>query len=129
MAAIIDHIDRILMFPLIGRAHDDVRPGMRSTTFKKKTLVAYSLDESSDELGAHILGAFHHGGTGMPCSAQTRRVGGRLMTHPCVANAWQEDRRRPFVANALQRVSAGQAHNADYCQQRPLSVPSFPWYY
>jgi plasmid stabilization system protein ParE len=61
VSAIMDHIDGILVFPLVGRARDDVRPGMRSTTFKKKTLVAYALDESSDELVVNILGVFHGG--------------------------------------------------------------------
>jgi len=47
----------------------------------------------------------------------------------CVANAWQEDQRRPFAANALQRVCAGQAHKANNDRHRPLSVPRFLWYY
>ncbi|WP_248579843.1 type II toxin-antitoxin system RelE/ParE family toxin [Nocardioides sp. InS609-2] len=40
VSAILDHIDAILVFPLAGQARDDVRPGMRTTTFKKRTLVA-----------------------------------------------------------------------------------------
>ena len=51
------------------------------------------------------------------------------MTRACVANAWQEDQRRPSVANARQRVCAGQTHNANDDQQQPLSVPGLPWYY
>jgi hypothetical protein len=51
------------------------------------------------------------------------------MTHPCVANAWQEDQRRSSVANARQRVCAGQPHNANDDREQPLSVPRFPWYY
>lgn len=61
MAAILDHIDGILVFPLAGRARDDVRPGMRTSIYKKKTLVAYEVDESSGELVVNILGAFHGG--------------------------------------------------------------------
>ena len=61
VSAILDHIDGILVFPLAGRARDDVRPGMRTSTFKKKTLVAYEVDESSDELVLNILGVFHGG--------------------------------------------------------------------
>ncbi|MBA3781224.1 MAG: type II toxin-antitoxin system RelE/ParE family toxin [Nocardioides sp.] len=61
VSAILDHIDAILVFPLAGRARDDVRPGMRTTTFKKRTLVAYALDESSDEIVVDILGVFHGG--------------------------------------------------------------------
>ena len=58
VSAILDHIDGILVFPLAGRARDDVRPGMRTTTFKKKTLVAYQVDESSGGLVVNILGVF-----------------------------------------------------------------------
>jgi hypothetical protein len=51
------------------------------------------------------------------------------MTRSCVANAWQENRRRPFAINARQRVCAGQPHNANDGRQQPLSVPRFPYYY
>lgn len=61
VAAILDHIDGILVFPLAGRARADVRPGMRTITFKKRTLIAYEVDESSDELVVNILGVFHGG--------------------------------------------------------------------
>jgi toxin ParE1/3/4 len=61
VSAILDHIDGILVFPLAGRARDDVRPGMRTSTFKKRTLVAYEVDESSGELVVYILGVFHGG--------------------------------------------------------------------
>jgi len=61
VSAILDHIDGILVFPLAGRARDDVRPGMRTSTFKKKTLVTYEVDESSGELVVNILGVFHGG--------------------------------------------------------------------
>ncbi len=61
MSAILDHIDGILVLPLAGRARDDVRPGMRTSTFKKKTLVAYEVDESSGELVVNILGVFDGG--------------------------------------------------------------------
>lgn len=59
--AILDHIDGILVFPLAGRARDDVRPGMRTITFKKRTLIAYEVDESSGELVVNVLGVFHGG--------------------------------------------------------------------
>ena len=61
VSAILDHIDGILVLPLAGRARDDVRPGMRTTTFRKRTLVAYEVDESSGELVVNILGVFHGG--------------------------------------------------------------------
>jgi toxin ParE1/3/4 len=61
VSAILDHIEGILVFPLAGRPRDDVRPGMRTTTFKKRTLVAYVVDESSGELVVNVLGVFHGG--------------------------------------------------------------------
>ncbi|HET9500269.1 MAG TPA: type II toxin-antitoxin system RelE/ParE family toxin [Marmoricola sp.] len=61
VAAIIDRIDGVLVFPLAGRARDDVRPGMRTVTFKKRTLIAYEVDESSGELVVNVLGVFHGG--------------------------------------------------------------------
>lgn len=61
VSAILDCIDGILVFPHAGRARDDVRPGMRTTTFKKRTLIAYEVDESSGELVVNVLGVFHGG--------------------------------------------------------------------
>ncbi len=34
---------------------------MRTTTFRKRTLVAYDVDESSDEVAVNVLGVFHGG--------------------------------------------------------------------
>ena len=59
VSAILDHIETIPGLPYAGRARDDVRPGMRTTTFKNRTLVAYEADESSGELVVNILGVFH----------------------------------------------------------------------
>jgi plasmid stabilization system protein ParE len=61
VSAILDYIDGIVVFPLAGRARDDLRPGIRTTTFKKRTLIAYEVDESSAELVVNILGVFHGG--------------------------------------------------------------------
>jgi toxin ParE1/3/4 len=41
VSAILDCVDGTLVFPRAGRARDDVRPGMRTTTVKKRTLIAY----------------------------------------------------------------------------------------
>jgi len=61
VAEILDHIDGILVFPLAGRVHDDVRAGMRTITFNKRTLIAYEVDQSSGELVVNVLGVFHGG--------------------------------------------------------------------
>jgi plasmid stabilization system protein ParE len=64
VSAILEHIEGILVFPLAGRPRDGVRPGMRTTTFKKRTLVAYEVDESSGELVVNVVGVFHAGQKG-----------------------------------------------------------------
>ena len=61
VSAVLDHIDGIAVFPHAGRARDDVRPGMRTSVFKRRTVVAYEVDESSDEAVLNILGVFHGG--------------------------------------------------------------------
>lgn len=61
VSAVMDHIDSILVFPLAGRGRDDVRPGMRTTVYKRRTLVAYEVDESSGEVVVNVLGVFHGG--------------------------------------------------------------------
>jgi len=37
VSAILEHSDGILVFPFAGRARDDLRSGMRTTTFRKRT--------------------------------------------------------------------------------------------
>lgn len=61
MLAILDHIDGILVFPLAGKARDDVRSGMRTSAYQRRTPVAYEVDESSGELVVNVLGIFHGG--------------------------------------------------------------------
>ncbi len=61
ISAILDHIDTIVDFPMAGRPRHDVRPGMRTSTFRKRTLVAYDVDESATEQVINILGVFHGG--------------------------------------------------------------------
>lgn len=61
VSAILDHTDSIATFPFVGRAREDVRPGMRTTTFRKRTLVAYVVEEASGERVVTILGIFHGG--------------------------------------------------------------------
>ncbi len=54
-------MDGILEFPLAGRARDDIRPGMRTTTFRKRTLVAYEIAESGGDLVINVVGVLHGG--------------------------------------------------------------------
>jgi plasmid stabilization system protein ParE len=59
VAALLDPIDGILAFPLAGRPRDDIRPGMRTTVFRRRALVAYEVDESSGDV--NIIGVFSGG--------------------------------------------------------------------
>lgn len=59
--AIMDHVDGILVFPHAGRDRDDVRPGMRTTIYGKKTLIAYEVDGSAVEVVINVVGVFHGG--------------------------------------------------------------------
>lgn len=61
VAAILEHIDDILVFPRAGRARDDIRPGVRTSSFKKRTLIADEVDEFAGELVVNVLGVFHGG--------------------------------------------------------------------
>lgn len=44
-----------------GRGRDDIRPGMRTTIYGKKTLIAYEVDESAAAVVINVLGVFHGG--------------------------------------------------------------------
>lgn len=59
--AVMDHCEGILVLPFAGRGRDDIRAGIRTTTYRKRTLIAYEVDESADELVINILGVFHGG--------------------------------------------------------------------
>ncbi len=61
VSAVLDHVEGIASFPLAGRARDDIRSGMRTTTFKKRTLIAYVVDRSSGDPVITVLGLFHGG--------------------------------------------------------------------
>lgn len=61
ISRIIAHIEAIPAFPHAGRPRDDLRKGVRTTTYKGRTLIAYDVDESSDEVVVNILGVFHGG--------------------------------------------------------------------
>ncbi len=61
MSALLDHIDEILVFPRAGRPRDDIRPGMRTVNFRKRTLIAYEVDQSSVDVVINVLGVFYGG--------------------------------------------------------------------
>lgn len=80
-------------------------------TFKKRTLVAYDVDESSGQLVVNVLGVFHGG------QDWEAALGGD-----------QTDRRWVDEAFVRGEYVAGQssATDANNDRQQPLSVPCFP---
>ena len=60
LTAVRGHIESLAHFPMAGRAHGDIRPGLRTTTFKKRTVIAYLVDDSDGRV-ITILGVFHGG--------------------------------------------------------------------
>jgi toxin ParE1/3/4 len=47
--------------PRVGTRKPPIRPGMRTTIYRKRTLVAYEVDESGDEVVVNVLGVFQGG--------------------------------------------------------------------
>ena len=114
--AILNHIDGILVFPLAGRARDDVRPGMRTTTFKRDTLVAYEVDESSVSSWSTSSASSMVARIGRPRSVRTRTIRRRandpFVRGNCVAG-------EPAATVRDQRPTRRLRRSAPQCQQRP----------
>ncbi len=61
VTAILSRIDDLLIFPYTGSARGDIRPGMRTITYKKNTLIAYEVEGSAKDLVVTVIGVFHGG--------------------------------------------------------------------
>ncbi len=46
-------------FPARGTRRDDIRPGVRITNYRKRAVIAFTIDESAEEVT--ILGVFYGG--------------------------------------------------------------------
>lgn len=55
--SLIDHCQQLSTFPHRGTVRNDIRPGLRVTHFRKRTVIAFVVLESRVE----ILGVFHGG--------------------------------------------------------------------
>ncbi|MEQ9345561.1 MAG: type II toxin-antitoxin system RelE/ParE family toxin [Thalassospira sp.] len=55
--AIVDYCESLTTFPRRGTLRDDVRPGLRVTNYRKRTLIAYTVE--SDQVS--IIGIFYGG--------------------------------------------------------------------
>ena len=57
--AIVEHCEGLAVFPHRGQARDDLRPGLRTVSYRKRTVIAFSVD--SDTRYVMILGVFYGG--------------------------------------------------------------------
>lgn len=53
VSAILDHIEEL--------SCDDIRPGLRTSTFKKRTLIVYVVDGPIEDPTINVVGVFHGG--------------------------------------------------------------------
>jgi len=55
--AIVSYCESLCMFPLRGTKRDDVRPGLRITHYRKRTVIAFDVDTER----VAIIGVFYGG--------------------------------------------------------------------
>jgi plasmid stabilization system protein ParE len=57
VSAVLDHCDGLVDSPMIGRARDDLRPGLRTIGFRRRVVIAFAVQEETVE----IHGVFYGG--------------------------------------------------------------------
>lgn len=57
VSAILDFCDGLADTPFIGRARDDIRPGMRTTGFRGRVTIAYAATDTA----VSVLGVYYGG--------------------------------------------------------------------
>ena len=57
--AVVETCEGLALFPLRGVAREDIRPGLRLTHHKGRTVIAYAVDESTQTVS--IIGVFYGG--------------------------------------------------------------------
>ncbi len=55
--AVVSYCESLCVFPLRGTMRDDVRPGLRITNYRKRTVIAFTVADDR----VYILGVFHGG--------------------------------------------------------------------
>lgn len=56
-SAIVERCESLGMLPQRGTPRDDIRPGLRTTTYKRRTVIAYSVEAD----WVSVIGVFHGG--------------------------------------------------------------------
>ncbi len=59
LEAIVDHCEGLGTFPHRGVARDDLRPGLRTMAYRKRVILAFSVDDAMEQVT--ILGVFYGG--------------------------------------------------------------------
>ncbi|MDR2893187.1 MAG: type II toxin-antitoxin system RelE/ParE family toxin [Deltaproteobacteria bacterium] len=57
--AIVSYCESLYVFPIRGTMRDDVRPGLRITNYKKRTIIAFEVDAKIKQVA--IIGLFYGG--------------------------------------------------------------------
>jgi len=57
ISAILDFCDSLAGIPFVGQARDDIRPGMRTTGFRRRVTIAFAVTDTTVE----ILGIYYGG--------------------------------------------------------------------
>lgn len=55
--AVVEYCDGLETFPHRGTPRDDIRPGLRTTSYRRRTEIAYTVDDGR----ISIIGVFHGG--------------------------------------------------------------------
>ena len=55
--AIVNHCEELSAFPLRGTLRNDIRPGLRITNYRKRTVIAFAVDAKQ----VSILGIYYGG--------------------------------------------------------------------
>lgn len=58
-SAVVETCERLAIFPLRGAPRDDIRPGLRVTHHRGRTLIAYAVDEAARLVS--VIGVFYGG--------------------------------------------------------------------
>ena len=56
-SAVVEYCEGLATFPLRGTPRDDIRPGLRTTSYKRRTEIAYTAEQEK----VSIIGVFHGG--------------------------------------------------------------------
>ena len=57
VTALMDRCDALADFPMVGRARDDIRPGLRTIGFRRRAVIAFAITDEMIE----IIGVYYGG--------------------------------------------------------------------